>query len=86
MGDKTVVRGFPPAPLTPGEREVLALATPDTRKFAVEIGVCSFALEQLQLDNRVRLIDVTTIAALPGLMRVFMVTPAGEHALQGSDH
>lgn len=80
------VNRFPPAPLTHAEREILSLATPDTRKFAVVVGISSATLEQLQIDHRVRLIDVTTIAALPGLHRIFMVTPAGEAALAAADH
>jgi hypothetical protein len=73
--------------LTHAEIDLLTHATKDTRKFAMEIGYYSSEAEQLALENlmrndHVRLIDVSIIAAMPGrLVRVFIITAAGERAL-----
>lgn len=75
-------------PLTADERELLSLATTETRKFALEISLVAprglqRALENLLMDERVRLLDVGPISAMPGkVFRIFMVTPAGEYALE----
>ncbi len=60
--------------------EILKLMTPDTGKFAVEVGlqlsqVRQEALEWMQLNRWISLIDLTPIEAEPGrLFRVFLVS------------
>lgn len=63
------------------EYKVLALMTPDTHKFAIQVNYPlseekQQALERLQLRDWIRLIDVADVSAFPGvLMRIFLVMP-----------
>lgn len=65
--------------------EVLSKAS-DSGKFAVPMGAylpapTQLALERAQINEWVRLIDVSPIRALDGIMRVFMLTDAGRARL-----
>ena len=68
----------PIAAMQAAEQKLLGMAN-GLGKFAIAVGARltdaeQLALERLQLDDRVRLIDVSTIAEMPGhLFRVFMV-------------
>ena len=62
------------------EFDVLSFMTDDTRKFCIRVGERlshqqQTALERLMLRDWIRLIDVSDIAAAPGLFRVFRVMP-----------
>jgi hypothetical protein len=62
------------------EYEILSLMTPDTRKFAIQVGYPldedeQNALERLMLRDWIRLIDIGPVAAHPGVMRIFRVMP-----------
>lgn len=73
--------------MTRDEVMLLGMATADTRKFALEVGLVlpereQKALESLQAADHIRLLDVSLLSAHPGpLFRVFRITAAGEAAL-----
>jgi hypothetical protein len=63
---------------------VLSMATPETRVFAIELGARmgpdkQFALERMQRNGWVRLIDLSPITEVPG--RVFRLFQASEEAM-----
>lgn len=68
--------------MTPDEQaryNLLKLMTPDTAKFAIQLGAElspseALALEWLQLNRWITLIDVSTISAMPGVFRIFLVS------------
>lgn len=63
------------------EETILRLGTEDTHKFAIQLGYTldrdeQDALERLMLRDWIRLIDISTVAAMPGkLMRIFRIMP-----------
>lgn len=75
-----------------GIHEVLSLMTPDTHKFAIDLGYKaeqSFidALEALQISGWVRLIDVAPVASSPGrLFRVFFCTKTAVNWYETNKH
>lgn len=68
--------------MTPDEQaryNLLKLMTPDTAKFAIQLGAelsdrDALALEWLQLNRWITLIDVSTISAAPGVFRIFLAS------------
>ena len=61
------------------EWKILSLGS-EKGKFAIPIGATlalddSYALERLQLRGWIRLIDVSTIAAMEGVFRIFLIMP-----------
>lgn len=73
---------------------ILGLMTKDTHKFAIDVfwsgdPAQHQALERMLLRDWIRLIDVSTVAHMPGhLLRIFLVRPEAvawywSHAVQG---
>lgn len=80
--------------LTDTEKEDMRLfdLANEKGKFALEIGlpdaVIQYALERAQINDWVRLIDVTPLANAPSgvVLRVFLLTPSGFRHKAKLDH